>query len=82
MREPWRQQSAGAAPDQAQHGSRTSNNVTAAAAHAPIATGSTIASDNAATTEITIALPAADARGGVATVPEKTDRLDTLNCRA
>src|SRR5882724_5184565 len=44
----------------------------AASAHLPVASGRTIAKDSAATTEITMAAPAGDERGGVSMGPEKT----------
>ena len=44
----------------------------AASAHLPVASGRTIAKDSTATTEITMAAPADDERGGVLIGPEKT----------
>ena len=44
----------------------------AASAHLPVASGRTIAKDSTATTEITMAAPADDERGGVSIGPEKT----------
>ena len=44
----------------------------AASAHLPVASGRTMAKDSTATTEITMAAPADDERGGVSIGPEKT----------